>query len=80
MIAQRTVERLGTAIAELHSDYSEEDLAKILQYAYQHRVLKDHPDEVADTLEQLAEKLRNLAKQKGLFATLKLPKKKANGS
>ena len=41
MIAQRTVERLGTAIAEPDSDYSEKDLAKILEYAYEQRALKD---------------------------------------
>jgi hypothetical protein len=80
MIAQRTVERLGTAIAELHSDYSEKDLAKILQYAYEHRALKDHPREVAENLEELAEKIRQLCQQQGLVAKLNLPKKKSNGS
>jgi hypothetical protein len=80
MIAQRTVERLGTAIAELHSDYSEEDLAKILEYAYQHRALKDHPHKVAKHLDNLAEKVRKICQQQGLVAKLKLRKKKPNGS
>ena len=80
MIEKRTAERLGNAIAELHRDYSEEDLAIILQYAYKHHSLKNHPKDVAELLEDLAAKLQKLARKQGIFVVKKLPKKKHNGS
>jgi hypothetical protein len=60
VISQETIERLGKTLVELHCDYPPEDLAKILEHAYEHRKMDGYPHDLATVLENLATKLRSL--------------------
>jgi hypothetical protein len=60
MISQKTIGTLGVALVDFHVKYSEEDVRKVLQYAYEHREMKGRPHDLAAVLEDFAGKLRKL--------------------
>ena len=60
LINEATIECLGNALVQVHRHYPPEDLKKILQYAYEHRIMDGHPHDLAEVLEEFAAKLRSL--------------------